>query len=214
MKQSSFLFLFLTAIVGCALIKQSRPIKPTPIADVEKILIPPKISGPIPLVMINKTPRYSFVMAKGQDYDLKVFKSAIQLIEAHANTDGFYKYMASKRTYFAHTKLKPIEAIKIFREQLNSSKTIEVKFYRPRYKSSAIGGWNGTSIYENMDFKMEAVRRAGHLLHETSHVYGWEHQGNYANRNDNRNSFPYAVGYDFEEYIMQITKKELAGGTK
>jgi hypothetical protein len=53
---------------------------------------------------------------------------------------------------------------------------------------------------------MTPNERAGHWLHETSHKYGWSHLGNYVTKFDNENSFPYAIGYDFEDFLETKSK--------
>jgi len=141
------------------------------------------------------TPLFLFKSAPKDNYT-----EAILLISKHGNSNRFYSYMKSKRKYFSHTELSVDDAIKSFRESLSKSEIINIVFYTNRF-SKAIGGWNGSVISENTKFNMKPIELAGHIFHEASHKYGFKHLGNYKNKNDNINSFPYAIGIDFEEYL-------------
>jgi hypothetical protein len=130
------------------------------------------------------------------------YVQAIALIKKYANSDEFIRYLQSKRTKFSHTEIEASMAIKMWREQLAKCDTINIEFYKPLYPSKTIGGWSGNKIIQNLKYDMIAEQRAGHLLHETSHKYGWIHKGNYSDKYDNKNSFPYSVGYDFEDFLL------------
>lgn len=154
-----------------------------------------------------RTPKFNRLDGKNfSDHFLR----AIKLIEENANSDEFVSYVLKKRTYFAHTTKKVPEAVKEYREQLERCDTINVTYYRPWYKSNALGGWDGKEINENLQYIMGDIERAGHLLHETTHKYGWDHKGQRYNLYDNVNSFPYAMGYDFEDYLKEKLKPRLA----
>lgn len=184
---------------------ESKPVGPLPQATAN--LPTPTVLAPIE-VKQWKTPTYVFM---GTHRDLSVYHEALAHIKNHANTDEFYAYMLKKRTYFKHSPHSVAETIKLWREQLNKGDIIEVHFYTPWWKSRVVGGWDGSKINDNTKFVLNAIERAGHLLHETSHKYGHIHQGNYMNRYDNINSFPYAVGIDFEEYLHAKEAKTIAG---
>lgn len=201
-------YAFLLFAVACAThsIKETKPtpktaeaiLKPRPVTVLEPIEVKPKTW---------KLPHYN-VMAVGRD--LSTYHAAINHIKTHGNSDEFYAFMAKKRKYFAHSLCKVEECIKQFREQLDRGDQIDIVFYTPFWKSNSIGGWDGSKIHQNTKFVLNDIERAGHLLHETSHKYGWTHVGNYATRNDNENSFSYAVGYDFEEFLTMKFKQVAA----
>jgi hypothetical protein len=186
MKFNKLLLILLLASCSTQVHKPAieQPVPNTPTFTVE-------VSG-------QATPMYAF-----NSIPSDTFKKAIILISKHGNSNKFYEFMKSKRKYFSHTILGVDGAIKSFRASLARNEIINVTFYTSRF-SKAIGGWNGKVISENTKFKLTVNDLAGHLLHETSHKYGFEHLGNYKLKNDNVNSFPYAVGEDFEAYLETI----------
>lgn len=192
-------------LIPALLLAVSCNSKVAPVIKKVEEIIRPAVVMEIPRSL--RTPNYEFILAKGQTVDPS-FKAAVELIKLHGNSDMFYRYMVSKRTYFAHTnKMKVTDAIKKFRTQLDQGETVQIKFYTPFLKGKAIGGWNGLVISENTKFILSVARRAGHIMHETSHKYLWTHDGNSSVANDNGNSFPYALGYDFEDYILSLKPK-------
>jgi hypothetical protein len=195
----------LLILSGCATPVQ-KPVEAP--KTVEKILAPKPVEKVTVLPMkVWKTPKYHSEAPLTPKY-----REAISLIEKWANTDEFINYVAKKRTYFSHTDKTISEVLSIWRSQLDKGETIEITYYTTWWKGRAIGGWNGDKIYENIKWAEEltAIERAGHLLHETSHKYGWVHQGNYTNQFDNVNSFPYAIGYEFEDFL-HMKQTQVAG---
>lgn len=190
--------LLLLLMVGCA----SPRLVPTPTTPVsvpqEKVIVP---------VKEYRTPRYY----SKQEFN-PVYKEALSLIAQWANSDEFINYVAHKHTYIKHTDKTVLEALKLWRSQLDQSDQIEISFFH-QYFTKSIGGWYDGKINQNTKFSLTVYERAGHILHETSHKYGWIHQGNYTNENDNVNSFPYIIGYDFEDFLLS-KKTQLAGGSK
>lgn len=183
-------FLILSLImVGCSTVP-----KPTP----SEVVI--ESNKPIPEVIKPtkswKTPKY--ILPNGVDTS---YKEAIILIQKYANTDEFANYVLSKRSKFSHTNLTAIQAVEKFRNDMDKGDELQISFYTPFIKSSAIGAWDGVSIRQNTRIRMSVIDRASHLLHETSHKYGFSHLGNYPNRNDNLNSFPYAIGDEFKKFL-------------
>ena len=211
-------YAFLLFAVACASqLKQPKPTPKTvdvinkPETKLETVEVKPL---PVPTVIVPevkprewRTPIYSVAISA----QLETYKKAIEHIKNHANTDAFYAYMKSKRKYFAHAKCKVDDCIKQFREQLDQADIINVVYYTPFWKSAVIGGWDGSKINDNTKFLLTDTERAGHILHETAHKYGWIHIGNYTYKNDNINSFPYAVGDDFEAYLKEMEAKKVAG---
>lgn len=181
---------------------------PTPInRDVDVTIVdskPEMVVVPSP-AKVYKTPRYKFSDTITPDYF-----QAVEYIEKWANSDEFIHYVLSKRTYYSNTTYSVKEAIKLWREQLNQNDIIPIAFYTPLIKGKAIGGWDGYKINQNTKYVLSAMHRAGHLIHETSHKYGWKHNGNKVKANNNVNSFPYAIGYDFEDFLI-MKYKHLAG---
>lgn len=193
-------------VLACA----TTTIKEVPVTHVElpeiEVSEPAKTPGPIFTVAPRRVPH--FLVLKGampEDY-----RKAIALIEAHANTDKFAAYVIAKKTVLSHTDKTLPEAMKMFREQMDKQDIVEVTFYKNIF-SSSIGGWDGTKILQNLKFVKDPEGRAGHLLHEVSHKYGWKHQGNYHDRYNNVNSFPYVIGYAFEDYLRSLKASKLAG---
>jgi len=166
----------------------------------------PTVYGPPVLTnTIGSTPKYICPPTVSKE-----FLKSLDLIRDYANSKEFSNYMKSKRTYFSHTNMKSNEAIDKFMSQLSSGDTIRISFYTPLFPSKALGGWDGYSIKENTKKYLSIIERAGHILHETTHKYGWAHQGNYVNQFDNVNSFPYAVGYDFIDFLTAKFPSQLA----
>jgi hypothetical protein len=141
------------------------------------------------------------------------YKDAVELVLKYGNSDEFYAYMLKKRTYFTHTELNVREAISEFREQLADGGDSRVEFHTPHkgttlFDSYAV--WDGRRIIENTQIHMSVTRRAGILMHETSHKYGWSHKGNSPEKFNNLNSFPYAVGDDFKAFLdMKVRNKQI-----
>lgn len=141
-----------------------------------------------------------------------VYADAIALIKKWGNSDEFFAYFKGKRTRFSHFEGTVAEAIEQFRKCLEGAGTIRLSFYDPIIPSSAIGGWNGSVILQNLEHSyMTKVQRAGHLYHETTHMCGFVHKGNRPSWYDNENSFPYAAGYDFEDFLETKLAPAVAG---
>lgn len=195
--------LILLLLSGCA----TRVTKNVDVAPVET-----KIEVATPVMPLSskvwRTPNFTSAWTFNA-----TFVEAIQLMQKWANTDEFVAYVASKRTYFSHTDKSVTEALKLYREQLDRGDTIEITFFSPKWYNylkykDTIGGWDGDSINENLSFSGYGPnRRAAHLLHEVTHKYDWKHQGNHSDKYDNENSFPYAIGYDFEEFLDTKTQQ-------
>jgi hypothetical protein len=141
------------------------------------------------------------------------YRDAVDLVLKYGNSDEFYAYMLKKRTYFTHTELNVREAISEFREQLADGGDSRVVFHTPQkgtLLSDAYAVWDGSRIIENTKIKLSVTERAGVLMHETSHKYGWLHKGNDRDKFNNINSFPYAVGKDFQAFLeMKVRKKQI-----
>lgn len=177
----SIVSLLLAVFVGCSTPKVKRPVE----------ILEPVTVTTTPPVQIWRTPNYT-----GGN-----FTEATDLIKKWAVHPEFTDFVIKKRKYFSHTEGTVVENMTKYVMLMGQQRTIPIRMYYKPY-SSALGGWNGVSIYENSAKKMSLNRRAGHLLHETTHALGWRHKGNYANKFDNVNSFPYALGYDFEEFLI------------
>lgn len=181
---------FVAGFIGCSTPKVKSPVE---------ILKPITVTTPAPQVEIWMTPNYTG----------GYFPEAIALIKKWAVHPEFTDYVIKKRKYFSHTDGTVVENMAKYVMLMGQKRTIPIKMYYKPY-SAALGGWNGVSIYENSAKKMSVTRRAGHLLHETTHALGWRHKGNYANKFDNVNSFPYSLGYDFESFLAIKTGSKLA----
>jgi len=143
-----------------------------------------------------KTPNYQSKSSFGPQYT-----QALEFVRDYGNSDDFYAFLSKKYPKFTHTDKTAFEAIRLFRTQLAKCEAITIEFYSPILKGTYVGNWDGVKISQNAKFILTPSRRAGHLLHETSHKYGWIHKGNKVAQYDNVNSFPYALGYAFEEFL-------------
>jgi hypothetical protein len=193
------LLLSLLLLVGCA----TQAPRPLPVeSKVPRITVIPTPPVVVDAPRLRSTPNYSLPSDAPED-----FKQALELIKAYANSDEFYDYVLTKRKYFSHVDGKSVkQCVQEFRDQLDKGDRLEVVLYH-QYFSKALGGlWADGKIHENTKFKMTPNERAGHWLHETSHKYGWSHLGNYVTKFDNENSFPYAIGYDFEDFLETKSK--------
>lgn len=131
------------------------------------------------------------------------YPESIALIKKWAVHPEFTTFVIKKRTYFSHTEGTVIENMAKYTMMMGAGFTIPIKIYwNPA--SAALGGWHPEkqAILENSAKKLSVTRRAAHLLHETTHVLGWKHSGNYPEKFDNVNSFPYTIGYLFEEFLV------------
>jgi hypothetical protein len=161
-----------------------------------KLLIILYLSVGISSSFAGKMPAFALHPSAKDEY-----KGALQLIADYGNSDEFYKYVSKKRRYFSHTNLSVAGALSLFRQQLNKGGVISIEFGDTFWRKDILGVWNGYEIKDNINFKMTETERAGHLMHETSHRYGWKHKGNLINTFDNINSFPYAIGNDFQDFL-------------
>jgi hypothetical protein len=143
----------------------------------------------------------------------KVYSEAIELLQRWGNSDEFFAFFKAKRTYFAHYAGTVDAAIEKFRNCLDQGGTITLQFYDPIIPSRAYGGWNGSVIMQNLEHSyLTKAERAEHLYHETSHKCGFIHKGNRPDWYDNENSFPYASGYDFEDFLnLKLKQPSVAG---
>lgn len=211
-KLSSLLVLICLLSVSCA--SKSGSTKPSvpettenlPVVEVTPVSPIIDIPAPVPVPEVVetpkcKTPNYTSTSKLGP-----TFQEALDLIKLHANSDEFITYFSKRYPKFSNTSFTAIEAIRKFRAQLAQCDIVKIGFYTPVLKGSYVGNWNGVQITENSKFILSAPRRAGHLLHETSHKYGFTHDGNSVAKNDNVNSFPYAIGYAIEDYILELEK--------
>jgi hypothetical protein len=184
-------FLLLLALAGC--------IGTAPVKKPVDILAPQVTQSP--QIQDWMTPNYT----GGK------FPESIALIKKWAVSPEFTEFVIKKRKYFSHTEGTVIENVAKYTLLMGQGKIIPIAMYwMPT--SAALGGWNNTKgkILENSAKKLSVTRRASHLLHETTHVLGWKHEGNYPEKFDNVNSFPYAIGYDFEEFLALKTGASIA----
>lgn len=183
------IFLIVMTLTGC----NSTPKKPV------EILAPQVTQAP--QIQDFMTPTYT-----GGKY-----LESIALIKKWAVHPEFTEFVIKKRTYFSHTEGTVIENMAKYTMMMGAGFTIPIKIYWNPV-SAALGGWHPEkqAILENYSKKMSVTRRASHLLHETTHVLGWKHSGNYPEKFDNVNSFPYAIGYDFEEFLALKTGAAIA----
>jgi hypothetical protein len=152
------------------------------------------------LIQAGKTPE--FKCYQGCTFPA-AYDKAFTYIKSFANTDEFESYFLKKRTKLSHVEGKtPQQVMKIFREQLSQGDVVEISFYWNPF-STGIGAWDVTRIKENRKYNYAPVPLAAHLLHEVSHKYKWQHQGNYKTQFDNLNSFPYAVGDEFLAFLRE-----------
>lgn len=196
MKKSYKYFLLLAAI-GCATHVTKKSVE---------VIAPPDVT-PVP-TGVFKTPRY--VLPTNYTAP-KEYPQAIALIDKYGNSDEFFAYAKAKRTYYSHLTTDIEAAVKKFRDCLSTTDDVHIQFYNPTIPSKAIGAWNGYVMRQNTEHKLNVIERSGHLFHETSHKCGFRHNGNYADKFDNYNSFPYAMGYDFEDFLTGKLKPTLAG---
>jgi hypothetical protein len=191
---------------GCATQPTKRPVEV--LAPIE-VVTPADEDQPVITVQRTwRTPQYYSQVKLGAEY-----QAAIKLIQENANTDEFIAFVKSyHKKPLSHTDKTLEQALEIWRNQLDKGDLIRLKFvWNPLTK--AYGGWTTPGMYieQNTKFKMSPAGRAGHLLHETAHKYGWRHLGNYPNQNNNTSSFPYVIGYAFEDYLLEKAKLKIAG---
>lgn len=187
------LLLVLVLALGCAHEIKQRPSDP--------IVILKPIETTVRVLPAKGMPEYILPADATEE-----FREARFLLARFGNSDEFWNFVAAKRKSFAHTAYTKDQAIAQFRKDLARGDQIPIQYFTKWYKTRSIGAWNGIKILQNRNMRLTVIERAGHLLHETTHKYDFRHIGNYADRNNNQNSFPYAVGYDFEEFLA--TKKE------
>lgn len=141
------------------------------------------------------------------------YKDAVELVLKYGNSDEFYAYMLKKRRFFTHTDLNVREVITEFRQQLEEGGDSRVEFHTPQkgtLLNDAYAVWDGRRIIENTKIRLSITERAGVLMHESSHKYGWMHKGNDRDKFNNINSFPYAVGIDFQAFLdNKIIRKKI-----
>lgn len=190
------ILLLLLVISSCSTPDKGKQ-TPSPLPSTSPVVVLPGNS--------YNTPNYWSNSTLGPTY-----QEALNLVKQYANTDEFAAFVVKKRVYFSHTPKKVQEAVDLFRSQLDKGGKIQISFYTPFTKGKAIGGWDGVRINQNSKFYLNAIDRARHILHETSHKYGWVHQGNSSVANDNPNSFPYAIGYDFGDFLELKLKTKIA----
>jgi hypothetical protein len=190
-------------LMGCT----SKEVKPTLKAPIVPMTIAKEDTIElVPIVMVEAKNRVSPTYAFKGRMPSDLYIQAVNFILQYANSDEFIEYL-SRRDHFSHVGNKTAqEVIAEWRDQLDRQDVMYISYYTPWF-SDRIGGWDGETIRQNTKYleKLTVAERAGHLLHETAHKYGWVHEGNYTNENDNVNSFPYAVGYDFEDFILKKT---------
>lgn len=230
MKTNWTKYLLLAVLIGCATQVARLPDSPsndsvgTALPGTLHIPAPTEPSAPATSVPTAPVSSGSTVEApapaarRTPDYVLsqkavpQVYADAIALIKKWGNSDEFFAYFKGKRTRFSHFEGTVAEAIEQFRKCLEGAGTIRLSFYDPIIPSSAIGGWNGSVILQNLEHSyMNKVQRAGHLYHETTHKCGFVHKGNRPSWYDNENSFPYAAGYDFEDFLETKLAPAVAG---
>lgn len=171
------------------------PLNTSKDAEIEKPIPAPEIILKAP----GNVPTFTCLNC---NFPERYFK-AFSFIHRFANTDEFETYFLSHRKELSHVDgHSPEIVMKTFRKQLALSEKIEVSFYWQPL-SSGIGAWDIDRIKENTKFNLSPISLAAHLLHETSHKYGWKHLGNFKTENNNQNSFPYAVGDEFEKYLTE-----------
>lgn len=144
-----------------------------------------------------------------------LFFMPMHLIQKHASSEEFRKFMVKRQNgkEFTFVDVAPAAALTLFSDQLKQGDTVDIVCAQTNpqmlgYRAlpeGFIGGWEGGKIHENCDanIKMTVEERAGHLLHEVSHMYGWRHMGNDLCCG-NVYSFPYQIGYGFTEYLRKL----------
>lgn len=141
------------------------------------------------------------------------FIEAARIFADHINSDQFYTYLRSyvKKPLAGGNETDLEAAIAKYRKCLNESAEITVEWGWYRWGSPAIGGWNGYAIKQNPRYGLTTVERAGHWVHEIAHKCGSNHgisiKGKIVEQNNlesypiMRESWPYQVGYAFEDYV-------------
>lgn len=220
--------LLLAVLTGCTTSTQVSSIpKPQTINDAPSVSLPSPVAVPsttLPVVVpsVSGAVEVSYKMP-----ELVLPKSPSQaMIEAaqyykeHGNSDLFFSYAKARLKKLQGGNYTDAEkAIKDFRECLNKRKPIPVKWKDygvwPLFKSAAIGGWSGVNMYQNPRKTLNSVERSGHWYHETTHVCDFTHEVNGKIQNDIsqypviRESFPYQMGYLFEDYLVEVRRSEV-----
>lgn len=150
-----------------------------------------------------KTPRYFYEPASHvTEKEHQTIRDGIRLVQKYINSSDFQNFFATRNTNFTHVKISNAYARKIFRLQLDYAPSILVQSVWIK-RGDYVAFWDGYSINLNSRFTRErdAYGVAGTLVHETSHAFGWRHKGNTVKKYGNVNSLPYAIGYDFEDYL-------------
>lgn len=146
-------------------------------------------------------------------------REALKLVNQFANSDDFYQYLNRKMIRLSGGNETNIElSIKKFRNCLHNSSPISVywKDYSKVDQNQVIGGWNGYRMNQNKFHRLNPIERAGHWIHEISHACGFTHEvhGQLVNDIEKypiiRNSFPYQVGYAFEDFLSEKSSPSVA----
>lgn len=169
-----------------------------------KILLPLLLLVSFGKLDYRATPNYGMPQGVHEDK----FLGASRLITRHGNSDKFFEYMKTKRKYFSHTTGSVDDNIAKFREDLAKQDYIPVEVMFNQRKDFH-GGWMPISkvMKMNVNVDLSDAHRAAIIMHETTHKYGWQHQGNEWAEHDNINSFPYAIQVDFQEYLEKLKAK-------
>ena len=170
------------------------------------IVAPPELTTPVVTepVVIQSTVMPEIVLPQKSSSEMA---KASELYKKYGNTQEFYNYLLAN--------IKPLqggnytdvnEAIKDFRHCLSTRGNIPVVWHNygvwPLYKSAAIGGWVGTAMWQNPKKDLDAIERAGHWYHETSHACGFSHVSNDISKMPIiKLSWPYQAGYLFISFL-------------
>jgi hypothetical protein len=133
--------------------------------------------------------------------DNEKLKTAVALIIKHYRDKSFMDELMKVKT-FNHTKDSGAD---VAHKLLEASIEITVMPYRTwNIFSKVVGHAQGTVIFVNtrkLDLPIE--ERVENLMHETLHIIGYSHQGNYVNKY-NLGTVPYAVSRLFKDHVIRI----------
>jgi hypothetical protein len=141
-------------------------------------------------------------------------REAALLFTQYANDDDFYTYVrANVRSLEGGNETDVEAAIEGTRKCFDRADSVPVVWGTYMPGSNAIGGWHLGKIKQNSRIGMSAVERAGHWVHELTHKCGYSHiHNNITLYPIIRKSWPYQLGYKFEDYVtMKQSQRMIAG---
>jgi hypothetical protein len=129
---------------------------------------------------------------------------AKKYFEDWVNSQEFADYFLSQvKELTGGNYSDPKEALEVFRRFLSEGTSIAIYWYNYGRWSNAIGGFDGEEgIAQNPRIYFNAIERAAHFCHECSHAAGLTHDGNRITPYI-EGSFPYQIGYKFEEFLYK-----------